>query len=620
MRRHVRILALAGSLALVAAACGGSTTGGQSPTQGGALQKGGVLRIGLASDFHEGADPQREYYTIGWEYLKCCLTRLLVAFNLQGPNEKGNDLIPDLATSLPTSTSDGLTWTFHIKPNVHYAPPLQSVTVTAQDFIRALTREALKSTASTYPFYYSVIQGFDDVGNGKAKTISGLTAPDPLTLQVNLTQAAGYFPLLFTLPAASPIPPNPSDPSAQLGIAQGHKQDFAPFLSSTGPYMWKGADTIDYSKPADQQSPPVGYQAGKSYILVRNPSWDPSTDPIRKAYVDEIDTSVGGAVDDLQNKIEAGDLDTMDALPNPKGIRDYATNTTLKPFIHADPTFGTYYINMNMAIPPFDDIHVRKAMNDAVDKAGLLQLAGGSLLGDVATHIIPNSMLPGLKSYVPYGKADGTPDLTKAKAEMAQSKYDTNKDGKCDANACKNVLMVIDQTDPNPKMAALVQQNIQAIGISVNIKQFQTTTMYNKCEDATQRVPTCPSEGWYADFADPFAFVTGLFSSASLTPSCCNDSITGATTQQLQKWGYQNTTSTPNADTQLNQCISVLGDQRQTCYEGVDKYLMEQVVPWVPYRFANETVITSTRTRNYHMDASSGWISLALVALANGGK
>ena len=620
INRYVRVIALAGSLALAAAACGGGTTGGQSPTPGGTIQKGGVFRIGLASDFHEGADPQREYYTIGWAWLKCCLTRLLVAFNFQGPDEKGNELVPDLATALPTASSDGLTWTFHIKPNVHYAPPLQNVTVTAGDFIRALTRTALSETASTYPFYYSVIEGFDDVTNGKAKTVSGLSAPDPQTLQVKLTQAAGYFPLLFTLPAASPIPPSPTDPNAPIGVAQGHKQNYAPFMASTGPYMYKGADTIDYSKPADQRKAPEGYQAGKSYVLVRNPSWSAATDSIRKAYVDEIDATVGGTTDDLQNKIEAGELDTMDALPNPKGIRDFTVNAELKPFIHSDSTFGTYYINMNLAMPPFDDIHVRKAMNWAVDKSGLQRLAGGAILGDIATHAIPNSMLPGLKDYVPYGSADGAPDPAKAKAEMAQSKYDTNKDGVCDADACKNVLMVIDQTDPNPKMAGLVQQNIQPLGIDVNIKQFQTTTMYTKCEDATQRVPTCPSEGWYADFADPYAFVTGLFSSASLTPSCCNDSITGASAEQLQKWGYSTSTPTLSADTQLSQCISVLGDQRQTCYEGVDKYLMEQVVPWVPYRFANQVTLSSKRVLNFHTDASSGWISLSLVALENGGK
>ena len=36
--------------------------------------------------------------------------------------------------------------------------------------------------------------------------------------------------------------------------------------------------------------------------------------------------------------------------------------------------------------------------------------------------------------------------------------------------------------------------------------------------------------------------------------------------------------------------------------------------------FGNEVVITSPNVQNYHLDASTGWISLALVALANGGK
>ena len=625
MKRSIRAFALAGALALAASACGGGggTTGGgpSGTTPAGGLQKGGVFRIGLASDVHEGLDPQREYYTIGWEFLKGALMRLLVAFNMQGPDEGGNELVPDLATELPTASSDGLTWTFHIKPNIHYAPPLQDVSVTAGDFIRALTREAESKTASTYPFYYSPIQGFDDVTNGKATTISGLSAPDDLTLDVKLTQPVGYFPLLFTLPATSPIPPSPSDPNALEGVAAGHDQDYGGFIAATGPYMFKGADQIDYSKPADQQSPASGYQAGKSYVLVRNPSWDPSTDPLRKAYVDEIDATVGGTTDDLQNKIEAGELDTMDALPNPKGIRDYGTNPDLKDFIHSDSTFGTYYINMNLAVPPFDDVHVRKAMNSAVDKAGLLQLAGGPILGEIASHNIPNSMLPGLKDYVPYGHADGSPDLEAAKAEMAQSKYDTNHDGVCDADACKGILTVIDQTDPNPKMAALVQQNVEPLGITLNLKQFQTTTMYTKCEDATQHVPTCPSEGWYADFADPYAFVTGLFSSASLTPSCCNDSNMGATLDQLKGWGYTSATAgIPGAEDQLNQCLPTPpGDQRNTCYEGVDKFLMETVVPWIPYRFANQVGITSPRVLNYHVNASSGWISLALVALANGG-
>jgi peptide/nickel transport system substrate-binding protein len=617
VKKNARFLALAASIAVVAAACGGGG-GTANPSTGpqGAVKKGGVLRIALVSDVHQALDPGREYYTIGWEFLKCCLARTLLSFNFLGPEEKGNELAPDLATGLPESSSDGLTWTFHLRPGVHYAPPLQDVTVTAADFIRALTRLADSKTAASYPFYYSPIQGFDDFSGGKAKTISGLSAPDATTLQIKLANPVGYFPYLFTMAATSPIPPSPTDPNAPYGVATGHDQNYGQFIVSSGPYMWKGADKIDFSKPADQRAGPAGFQAGKSYVLVRNPSWKPATDPLRKAYVDEIDVTVGGTVADVTKRIESGELDTMDALPTPEGIRDYATNPDLKRFIHSDSTFGTWYINMNLAMPPFDDVHVRKAMNWVIDKAGLLRLMGGEIQGPIAGHAIPNTMLPSLADYDPYATPNHQGDMAKAKQEMAQSKYDTNHDGVCDAAACKNVLMVIDQTDPLPKQAALIQQNIEQIGITVSIKQFQTTTMYTKCETATERIPTCTSEGWYADFADPYAFVTGLFSSVSLTPSCCDDSLMGATSAQLKEWKYSNTTPTPNIDAQLNSCIATQGAQREQCYANVDKTLMEEVVPWVPYRFANQVVITSKRILNYHLDASTGWISLSQVALA----
>ena len=92
--------------------------------------------------------------------------------------EGGGELLPDLAADLPTVSDDGLTYTFTIKPGIMYAPPLQDVEITAQDFIRAIQREAdPKASSGGYPFYYSIIEGFDDYGAGKADTISGMSAP-----------------------------------------------------------------------------------------------------------------------------------------------------------------------------------------------------------------------------------------------------------------------------------------------------------------------------------------------------------------------------------------------------------------------------------------------------------
>src|SRR4029453_385024 len=67
----------------------------------------------------------------------------------------------------------------HAETRHQYSPPLQDVTVTAQDFIRAMEREAC-GTCSTggYSFYYSTIEGFDDFAAGGADTISAPAAAD----------------------------------------------------------------------------------------------------------------------------------------------------------------------------------------------------------------------------------------------------------------------------------------------------------------------------------------------------------------------------------------------------------------------------------------------------------
>ncbi len=48
---------------------------------------------------------------------------------------------------------------------------------------------------------------------------------------------------------------------------------------------------------------------------------------------------------------------------------------------------------MNLTQPPFDDIHVRKAVNLVMDKEGLGRAWGGPLVGEIANHIVPDAML-----------------------------------------------------------------------------------------------------------------------------------------------------------------------------------------------------------------------------------
>src|SRR6266568_1996257 len=177
-------------LALVGAAC----TGGKphpTPAPSVLTQTGGTLRIGVPTTFTTFTtskvilDPQKDYIPEPWELFRCCLLRTLLSFQGKPTGQGGTDLRPDLATALPEVSADGLVWTFHLRRNLHYAPPLQRIQITAGDIIRALEREANpKASAGGYSYYYSVLSGFDDAANGKAESISGLEAPDPFTLRV----------------------------------------------------------------------------------------------------------------------------------------------------------------------------------------------------------------------------------------------------------------------------------------------------------------------------------------------------------------------------------------------------------------------------------------------------
>ena len=110
-----------------------------------------------------------------------------------------------------------------------------------------------------------------------------------------------------------------------------------------------------------------------------------------------------------------------------------------------NPGDGTLYLTMNLTQPPFDDVHVRRAMNWIMNKDALRQVTGGPLVGKIAGHIVPDSIFDNqLAEYDPYRTAGDHGSLAKAEAAMKGSKYDVDKNGTCGASACHDVLLLND--------------------------------------------------------------------------------------------------------------------------------------------------------------------------------
>ena len=91
---------------------------------------GGTLHVIATEPAFQGFDPQASYTAWPWEVLRCCLLRTLMAFP-GVPDFPGTQPVPDLAAGPPDVSSDGMTWTFHLRPGLHYAPPFQDVEITS---------------------------------------------------------------------------------------------------------------------------------------------------------------------------------------------------------------------------------------------------------------------------------------------------------------------------------------------------------------------------------------------------------------------------------------------------------------------------------------------------------
>ncbi len=315
VRRYVKVLALVAVLGLVAAACGGddggdetgptAATGDTTATGSQEFQQGGTLNLGMIGDVDAGFDPQKSYYSVTWEYYRCCLLRTLTSYLGVTTAEGGAELQPDIATELPEVSSDGLTWTFTLKSGIFYAPPFQDVEVTSADILRAIERVAdPDASVGGYPFYFSPIEGFDDFSAGDADTISGIETPDDSTFVVTTTAPAGETCRTcsrWRRPLRSRRTPRMSLSALPRATRRTTAVSWWPAVRTCS----SAASTIDFSLPADEQTPAAGYEPGQSIQLVRNPSYDPATDGLRPAYPDAINVTIGGDEQDLFNKVVA---------------------------------------------------------------------------------------------------------------------------------------------------------------------------------------------------------------------------------------------------------------------------------------------------------------------------
>jgi peptide/nickel transport system substrate-binding protein len=599
------VAALIAVAALTAALVSAASAGPSSQSQ-----KGGTYRVGWESSFGwtNSFDPTGEYLANGFVIYNNLLLRTLVNFNhIGGP--AGNVIVPDLAKSVPKPTNGGKTYTYRLKSGIRFGPPVNRE-ITSKDVRYALERAARPKNGAQYGFYYPIIKGWDAYAKGERKSISGIRTPNAKTLVIDLTAPAGDFNYRMTMPLTAAMPQEVAK------CFEGKPGGYGRYVIASGPYMIEGSENLNISS-CNSLKPISGYDGKTKLSLVRNPNYRASTDSrkARENNPDRFEFIVDTNLDDIYNKVGAGELEDQFATASPKVFRDYSVNASKRKFLRSNSADGTYYITMNLTQPPFDDVHVRKAMNWVMDRDALRKAWGGPVAGEIAEHIIPNPMLQGrLNSFRPFKTPGDRGSVAKARAEMKRSKY-ANNNGVCTAKECKGILLISDVRAVDKATLPVVQSGARKIGLTFTVRTVNGA--YPVIQTTSKNVPISNRPRWFKDYADASTFIDPLFKGGNIIASGnTNYSLVGVTPSQAEQFGIKgNVTNVPSIDKAAERCQAKVGSARVSCYAAIDRVLTAQIVPWVPYMWANTVNILGPNVTKWTFDQSAGLTGLAHVAV-----
>ena len=341
-------------------------------------------------------------------------------------------LHPLLAESWETS-EDGKAITMQLKLGVtfHDGSPL--------------TAEAVKLTFDRYqekgvksPIYSAV------------KEIGAVEVVDELTVRFTFDQPSATFWSTVTMPYAGIL--SPASIAAVDASGQGN-------LVGTGPFMlgeWK---------------------AGQSLTLVANPAyaWGAGFMENQGApFLSELVFKVIPEATTQMAALEVGEVDVI-FVNQPSHLQKLAANPELR--TEEMVLNSLVYLGFNSQKGPFAEPLVRQALSHAVDKQQILDIALGGL-GQLAYTPLPPTLLgfdPALKQY----ELGYDPD--KARDLLQEAGFEATADGWQRDGQPLSALLLTSNRAPNEAIATLLQSQLKAIGVPVEIQQLDSKAV----QDAT---------------------------------------------------------------------------------------------------------------------------------------
>jgi len=382
------------------------------------IKQGGAMTVTYKDDIST-LDPAIGYDWQNWSMIKALFNGLM-------DYKAGTyTLEPDLAESF-TISPDGKVYTFILRKDVKFHNGRK---LTAEDMKYSIERAVNPKTQSPGQGFFWTIKGFDEMVAGKTTELSGMTVVDPYTLRIELSQPDATFLHVMAINFAFAVPKEE---------VEKYGQDFGKHPVGTGAFSMKE------------------WKLGQHVVYERNPDYYKPDLP----RLDKIVFEVGQEPTVALLRLQRGEVDILgDGIP-PARFLQVKNDPKNADLIIEGGQLHTGYVSMNVRMKPFDNVKVRQAVNMAINKQRICKIINNRAV--TANQPLPPAM-PGYdKNYKGYPF-----DPAKAKALMAEAGY---------ANGVTTELYA-NNTDPNPRIAQAIQQDLAEIGITAEIKTLAQSTV-----------------------------------------------------------------------------------------------------------------------------------------------
>jgi len=528
--------------AILLAACGGTTTtppGSTGPTKAAANKQIAILPEAGVSDIAT-FDP-------GLSTDLPSIAAIDLVFTGMVQLDDKLQVQPQLAASYSLG-SDGLTWTFHLRPNLKFS---DGTALTSADVAYSIDRALQPAEKSGVgPIYLALIKDSDKLVAGKIKTVIGdsVMTPDPSTVVLVANKKASYFLDALTYSCSYVV-------EKSLIDKYGNTK-FTDHLTEGG---------------GDGPFKVASYTHGQNIIFVPNPNYYGPIPQLAKVvypFYKDADT--------VYKAYQVGQVDQT-GVPS----ADLAAAKQLTKEYYQVPQLWINYYAMNYLVKPFDNIKIRQAFYLAINK----DLIVHSVWKDrfIATnHIVPKGM-PGYTPNLtgPDGVASTAGDPTKAKALFTAG---LQEEGMTLATLpAIRLTYPSGSKDSDNEVAALQQMWQNTLGVSVKADPIDFNKLLSEITAATNNPKGLQFWGiaWIADYPDPQDWTTLQFDKG--VPNNNMNYGQNSTSDAAQQQAVQQ---------QLEQAdVAPAGDTRLQAYMQAEQQLINDVA-WLPMEQVTNTFLS----------------------------